>query len=173
MERSLEAIKAKCEVNEDGCWIWQACAINGVPKANFEGTTLCVRRPAFELSGKKLVKGKYIITKCRQELCVCPSHLKQVNRVEHAQILAKRKGGASVNVFVANRLMIHTRVTSILNAEKAQEIRVSYQDGGVTQDQLALKYGVSRSAIGAVIRAESWVPRSASAFNPFALLGAR
>lgn len=173
MERSLEAIKARCEVTEDGCWIWKDCAVKGVPKANFGGVTMVVRRPAYELTGKKLRKGKYIISGCDQDLCVCPHHLKQVTRTEHARILARKKGGPTVNVIVANRLSIHSRSQSKLSDAKAREIRAAYEDGGVTQSQLATKYGVCRSVIGAVTRSESWIPRTASAFNPFALLGAR
>jgi Helix-turn-helix len=43
-----------------------------------------------------------------------------------------------------------------LTAEKAQAIRERYAAGGVTQYQLADEYGVSQSAIGAMLNGRTW-----------------
>ena len=43
-----------------------------------------------------------------------------------------------------------------LTADQALAIRIEYAQGGITHDDLAAKYGVSDSAINAVLRQQSW-----------------
>jgi hypothetical protein len=51
---------------------------------------------------------------------------------------------------------IEKRTTSKLNRQKAQEIRRLYQDGSLSQDQLAKKYGVNPSTISRIICNKAW-----------------
>ena len=51
---------------------------------------------------------------------------------------------------------IEKRSTSKLNRHKAQEIRRLYDEGALSQEQLAQKYGVNASAISRIICNKAW-----------------
>ena len=51
---------------------------------------------------------------------------------------------------------IEKRSTSKLNRQKAQEIRRLYNEGALSQDQLAQKYGVTPSTISRIICNKAW-----------------
>ena len=51
---------------------------------------------------------------------------------------------------------IEKRSTSKLNRQKAQEIRRLYDEGALSQEQLAQKYGVTPSTISRVICGKAW-----------------
>ncbi len=51
---------------------------------------------------------------------------------------------------------IEKRSTSKLSRQKAQEIKRLYQDGSLSQDQLAKKYGVNPSTISRIICNKAW-----------------
>ena len=51
---------------------------------------------------------------------------------------------------------VEKRGTSKLNRIKAQEIRKLYQEGALSQDQLAQKYGVNPSTISRIICNKVW-----------------
>jgi ribosomal protein S9 len=43
-----------------------------------------------------------------------------------------------------------------LTETQVREIRIKYANGGITYQQLALEYGVSRGAINGIINRKSW-----------------
>ena len=51
---------------------------------------------------------------------------------------------------------IEKRTTSKLNRLKAQEIRRLYDEGALSQEQLAQKYGVTPSTISRIICGKAW-----------------
>jgi predicted DNA-binding protein (UPF0251 family) len=58
--------------------------------------------------------------------------------------------------FAKTIVTIEKRTTSKLNRQKAQEIRRLYDEGALSQEQLAQKYGVTPSTISRVICGKAW-----------------
>ena len=58
--------------------------------------------------------------------------------------------------FTKTIVTIEKRSTSKLNRQKAQEIRRLYNEGALSQDQLAQKYGVTPSTISRIICNKAW-----------------
>lgn len=88
-------------------------------------------RLAYEAAGGELRPGFVLDHLCRNRWCCNPQHLEQVLQADNV-----RRGGASK-----------------LTEDAVQRIRAA---GGLTQAELAVRFGVSQSAISRAVRGEQW-----------------
>ena len=76
---SLDAIKALCTVNEEGCWTWNLSvrsARQGDHRAYYPGKGY-VYRITYELAnGAKIEKSQVAMHLCNNSTCVNPAHIK-------------------------------------------------------------------------------------------------
>lgn len=162
---NLDAIKAKCRVTPEGCWV----CLGGVkfnddhPQAHHDGKTFLIRRHiALELLGLA-VGAKLVVTKCGTPRCLNPECLMLVTRSKHqANVHAERP---------RPRLVWSDRIrTGLVNGGWAKlnwdivaEIRADHTS---THAELARRYGVCYQAIQQVRVGKTWVrPAPASIFN--------
>jgi hypothetical protein len=114
------------------CHLWTgATDLNGYGKLNVGGETRGAHRLAYQWEHGDIPDGRMIDHTCNNKSCVNPDHLRLVAPEENAVGAAPK-----------------------LSQEAAQEIRAL--SGRYTQKELAEEYGVTASAIGAIVRGESY-----------------
>jgi len=98
------------------------------------------------------IKGKVVRHSCDNSRCIEPSHLLLGTQAENVKDMLER-GRQRYAPFV--RYAGATNPNAKLTAEKAQAIRAEREQGAKQQD-LARKYGVSRSLISLVVNRKNW-----------------
>lgn len=98
------------------------------------------------------IKGKVVRHSCDNSRCIEPSHLLLGTQAENVKDMLER-GRQRYAPFA--RYAGATNPNAKLTAEKAQAIRAEYANGAKQQD-LANKYGVSRSLISLVVNKKHW-----------------
>jgi hypothetical protein len=125
---------------EHGCWIWtgsfttQGYGQFGQYIKN--GPTRQAHVLVWQKYKGPVPKGLELDHLCRNRKCVNPDHLEPVTRAVNTQREARAK----------------------LSQEKARSIREEYAKGGVLQQDLAIRYGVSQRVISGVVRGNIWLP---------------
>ncbi len=118
------------------CWIWQRSQVGttGYGKINRKGKTYRAHRLYYEQAFGPVPDGLQLDHLCRQKACVRPSHLEAVS--------------PQTNVRRGPRTKLSTSI--------AGEIRAAYHNGGITQSDLAARYGVQQSVISLVLNGKRW-----------------
>lgn len=137
--------------NADVCWEWIACK----DRSNYgviriDGKTVKAHRVAYELSYGKIPNGLGVLHRCDNPPCCNPTHLFVGNHAENmADMFAK---GRRDNAKIRGSKQAFAK----LNEQQVVAIRDEYAKGGITQKELAIKYGVSQPTIGDVIHKRWW-----------------
>jgi hypothetical protein len=85
---------------------------------------------------------------CDRPICVAPWHLRWGTQAENTQEARDR------GLLVAAR---GERIaTGVLTAPTVLEIRAAYAAGGVSQRQLAIRFGVSQASIHSIVTRKAW-----------------
>lgn len=131
----------KYRVNETtGCWVW-----TGPTNTYGYGVIEYMRKPylAHRLSYQKhkglIVSGQCILHSCDNPRCVNPDHLREGTHAENMQDMVDR--GRSIK----------GRQIPNLGWDSAREIRMMYDTGEYTQQELADQFGVVHGTITDVI----------------------
>lgn len=123
-----------------GCWLWIG-AINessyGSMRVNKK--TLLAHRISFELHSRPIPKGKLVLHRCDNSLCVNPAHL--------------YIGTDSDNT---KDKLLRGRMNSKLSFALSKEIISNYSEGLLSQKDIGVKYGVSQTLISQIIRGKIW-----------------
>lgn len=120
---------------ETGCWIWtQHIDASGYGHAWANGRTQKAHRVMYERTHGPIPAGLELDHLCRNRACVNPEHLEPVSKAINVQRGALAK----------------------LTADLVAELRATYAAGGVTQKQLAAKYGVSWHTVNEIVRGKTW-----------------
>lgn len=124
---------------EDDCWMWLGKAPDGYGRFSYNGKLVVTSRLAFQLYHNcTLEKHNMVCHTCENTLCCNPKHLKQGNHCRKAK-----------KAVLGLRGQYNGR--SKLTNDQADEIRQRYDQGGITQLQLAKEYNVCASMISRVI----------------------
>lgn len=112
-------------------------------------------RVAFRLANGDIAKGLHVLHSCDTPGCVNPKHLSVGSHKENMlDKAAKGRAPRDTTKHVDNRGSKHGK--AVLTESDAKNIRAEYALGGITQQQLAAKYGVSRQTVSDVIRRVGW-----------------
>lgn len=69
---------------ENGCWIWTGAVVNGYGRFCISaGKTTPAHRVLWEMKNGKVPKGYELDHKCRNKICINPSHLEAVTHAEN------------------------------------------------------------------------------------------
>jgi hypothetical protein len=167
---TLDEIKARChEIGE--CWEWASKARSAArrihPQMRTErgGPPKLVRRVAYELMYGELPDKRYPVPQCGCAFCVNPAHqwvLTQAQKNRRTGKMAANSQTRSASISMAWRNSGRTAMT----VERANEIR----EAEGTLKELAQRFGMSPSMIGAIRRGEYWRDYSSPFTGMFAQL---
>lgn len=151
-KQSPKAFWSKVVKQEHGCWEWQgSCNNSGYGTCGWGGKTYVAHRVAAWIAGmiddmaapKNADNPTHVLHKCDNRKCCNPEHfflgtfsdnqLDAYNKKRKVQ----PKGEAHANAKLSNA--------------QAEEVRVLYTEGW-TQVRLALRFGISQTAISRIIR---------------------
>lgn len=137
---------------EDGCWEWQRTrSRDGYGTLTINGRAAYAHRLAYELSKGAIPDGMDVMHSCDNPRCINPDHLSAGTRNQNMADCHAR-GRSRIPT---PRLTGESNGSAKLTKAKVAVIR----DGlaaGVTQQQLADRFGVSQSLIGKISRGEIW-----------------
>lgn len=142
-DRITERIQTSA--NEKGCWLWIGGTNgDGYGQVRFQGRQVSVHRMAYELTYGETEL--FVCHECDTPSCCNPEHLFPGTHQDNMD--DKSKKGRN-NRGVDQRL-------AKLTEEDVISIRVEYAAGGVTQQDLADKYSISRTSISLAVNYKSW-----------------
>lgn len=143
-ERFWEKVERR---GPDDCWIWNgATDWFGYGRINNSAGTNRAHRVSWELHFGPIPEGLHCLHKCDNPSCCNPKHLELGDDKKNISDAAKR-GRTSRG---------EHRPLSKLTAAQVREIRQRYASGGVTHQELADDYPVSRRTIGKIVNRKRW-----------------
>lgn len=143
------------------CWIWKgARSLKGYGQIAFRGKVAYAHRISFEIRNGPL-GSLHCCHRCDNPSCVNPDHLWAGTNVENVRdCIAKGRnlfGDKNTSrTHPENLARGEAHGQARLTERDVRAIREGYSDGGVTQQQLASKYGVSRGTIAPILRFRTW-----------------
>ena len=144
-EQDLQRFHNKYEpVTESGCWIWTAGLNNyGYGAFGVGKKIIGAHRISYQIHIGELSKTDYVLHKCDTPCCVNPSHLFKGDQAANMKDMAQKKRSTIGEKNPASKLTA-TQVCEIKNAV------------GMTQLEIAKKYGISQCAVSFIRSGKRW-----------------
>ena len=134
-------------VTETGCWLWEgSVGTNGYGAAFLKRKRLAVHRLAYSCWVGPIPEGMMICHKCDTRTCINPNHLYAGTALTNNRDTVAR--GRRVPIIGAG----HKRAK--LDEAKVKDIRRNIS--GLSQKDMASKYGVDKSVINEVVNYKIW-----------------
>jgi hypothetical protein len=135
----------------DACWPWKA-STNGVGYGQFVARQchFLAHRLAFELVVGPVSSGLFVLHSCDHRPCCNPAHLRPGTPAENTGDMmarGRRRGGSRPG---------EGNKEAKLTAAQVEQIRERYARGGVSQDALAVEFGVGQTQIWRIVNGVSW-----------------
>lgn len=154
---------------ESPCWIWTAglCS-NGYGNFWWDGKTIAAHRVAWMLANGPIPNnGSYhgfcICHRCDNPACANSSHFFLGTHADNVKDMnnkgrGNRPRGDNHHYRIHPEWIPHGEAAgnSKLTYTKANDIRVRYKAGGISQTRLALEFNVSQATISSVINKSIW-----------------
>lgn len=142
----LERLRAKSESDPaTGCRNWTgSCNEDGYGRIMVDGRILKPHRLAYELACGKLPPGVHVCHRCDNPRCINPAHLFRGTAADN--MADKKKKGRQARG--------ETNGQAKLNETDVLAIR---SENGLSQRELAAKYGISKTQVGRILSRETWV----------------
>lgn len=136
----------------EGCWLWNGSLTpSGYGQFSYKGRPIHASRAAFQIvHGVSLGPKDFVCHKCDNPRCVRPDHLFLGSPKDNVKDMVAKKRNRCTPKYGENH---HQAKLSLV---QVTEIRDLYATGGVTQRQLAKKFGVTQGIVGRIIRHENW-----------------
>jgi hypothetical protein len=137
------------------CWPWLgAVGTHGYGQFWMDGRQHNASRVAFLLLVGPIEDGLVVCHTCDNRLCVNPMHLwigTQGDNVRDCNAKGRGRGKFSDTKGAA-----HPRYTAKLTAEKVREAKRLHYVDGVSQSEIARRWGVNSGTISRAVRGEKW-----------------
>lgn len=146
-ESVRQRLVAGIQAEGDGCWEWQrARNSRGYGILWVDGATQRTHRLVWEVARGPIPDGMCVLHRCDNPACNRPDHLFLGTQADNVTDMVQ-KGRAAIG---------ETNGQSKITTDQVVEIRQRYAKGGVTQQELAEEYGVSRSGVSLVVNGRRW-----------------
>ena len=154
----IDAERFWARVDKSGeCWNWTGCSntTGGYGIFWFNGTDRRAHRYSYIIHHPLTIDllehpDICVCHKCDNPRCVNPAHLFLGTMADN--MMDKTAKGRNNSPKQKGEKNGNSKLTE----DDVREIRTRYANGNLLQQQLALEYGVSRKAIGNVIRRKTW-----------------
>lgn len=147
-ESVVETLLSNRTIDDNGCWLWtKSCGKNGYGQIYIKRNPFAVHRISYETFIGEVPAGLLVLHHCDVKRCFNPQHLHVGTHADNRQEASER-----------DRIAFGTRKpNAVLSESKVISIRQEYAAGGVTQKQLAKKYGdCSQGTISFAITGSTW-----------------
>jgi hypothetical protein len=133
-------------VTPSGCWEWcGGLNQNGYGwLAQGGGRPIIASRAAYMVWVGEIPEGQFVCHTCDNRRCINPDHLYAGTVLDNAQDAVRRKRTANGERHGGHRL------TDV----EVSAMRTRYAEGGVTQRQVAIEFGVCQQQVSLVVRGE-------------------
>jgi hypothetical protein len=136
----------------DGCWEWHGGRLPGgygrISAGGDKGRMLLAHRVSWQLHNGLIPEGMDVLHRCDNRPCVNPAHLflgtgadNMADKVSKGRQYKPRG---------------ETNAQAKLDVSKVGDIRTLYASGRYSQAELGRQFGVSQTAIGMIVRGETW-----------------
>lgn len=136
----------------DACWLWTAYRRpHGYGQFGVGRSVVGAHRFALEREiGRALVTGECALHSCDTPSCVNPTHLRVGSHSDNMADKAAR--GRVVNRPLRGEVHPGAKLTDV----KVEEIRAIYTAGGVSQRELAARFGLAQSRVSFIVNHKVW-----------------
>ena len=155
----IEKIQRHVTIEGD-CWEWHGCMQGSIPMMKHDGKVANVRRLVLIDRGVPMT-GFIATYTCGNPACVNPEHTARSTRTRMNRLIMADMNAATNTLRIKRIAEVKRRTDAKLSQADVDQIRASddrYED-------LAARFGVSKSLIGRVRRGEVWRTFSASPFS--------
>ena len=147
IEVIVERIMLKVETDNNDCWNFTGSLRNGYGLIWNNGKHDSVHRVMYKYHVGEIPDRMFVLHHCDSPSCCNPDHLFIGNHQDNMKDRAAK--GRSASGVENGR--------SKINKEIADQIRVVYSSGNISQRKLAKKFGVGKSIVSLIVRGESWI----------------
>ena len=155
----IEKIQRHVTIEGD-CWEWHGCMQGSIPMMKHDGKVANVRRLVLIDRGVPM-KGYIATYTCGNPACVNPEHTGRSTRTQMNRRNMAEMNSATNTLRVKRIAEIKRRTSAKLSQADVEQIRAADEK----QQDLANRYGVTKSLIGKIRRGEVWRTFSASPFS--------
>lgn len=152
LQQHIKAFWEKVIISNDidKCWIWSAYIDRktGYGYKQWFGVPTLVHRVSWILSHGEIPDGLFVLHKCDNKICVNPNHLFLGTQLDNMQDMIA-KGRKIVSNGERNG-------SAKLTRKQVDEIRQWYAQGGATQKEIAVKFGVQRTVVSRIVNKILW-----------------
>jgi hypothetical protein len=139
-----------------GCWPWTGGRFrNGYGRFHIGDSAFGAHRVSYEIWNGPIGDGLCVCHSCDNRACVNPAHLWPGTKADNNRDMVE-KGRSRQSDSSKTRHLGESHGRAKLTNEQVREIRRRYEVGGVTLKALAAEFGVGISAVGRIVRRESW-----------------
>jgi len=139
---------AKC--GDDDCWEWlAACSDNGygrIGRGSQGSGNEYAHRLSYEMHFGEIPAGLMVCHRCDNRKCVNPAHLFLGTGADNQADMARK--GRSLHGERHN--------LARLTEEQVLLIRQMWQQGGVTQADIGVQFGIGKQQVSDIVRGNSW-----------------
>ena len=138
--------------SENECWEWQGCLspLGYGQVSSFAFGTSASHRVAWQYTHEAITKDVHVLHKCDNRKCCNPNHLFLGTHEDNMRDMRKKGRRKGINCGEKNG-------RAKLTYEDAEAIRIKYNNGDGSQQDIADEYGVSQFAISAIVRNKRYV----------------
>jgi hypothetical protein len=142
----------------DGCWGWRGyCDRKGYGRIGVEGQRVALaHRLSWELHFGPIPDGLHVLHHCDNPPCTNPRHLWLGTNADNQADMRAKARDSDKGLFSTERFAREGHPYAKLTRNDAEEIRAAFVPRRVTRKDLALRFGVSESAIKRVLSRQTW-----------------
>lgn len=133
--------------SDKDCWEWQLHLNVGgygqTTKAEF-GTPLAHRIAFMYTNNVELASDQHLMHSCDNRKCCNPNHLSIGTQADNMRDMKEKGRRKGIGVGADNG-------RAVVNQEQADEMRRIYAKGGISQEKLGKRYGLTQTAVSAII----------------------
>mgnify|MGYP002397563630 CR=1 FL=1 len=142
-----EFFRERCLVTDAGCFVWLRAKNNmGYGVFRRGGKNFYAHRYAWELQNGPIQPGLVICHRCDNPSCCNPNHMFVGSQAENLADMVRKGRSAKGAQHSQAKIAAHQVIA----------IRGLYAAGGATHADIAKQFGISREAVGLIVRRQRW-----------------